>query len=132
MNAISAVTQALLADSGVSAIVGDRINPIIGPQGGSYPDIVVHQISNPDEILLSGTGSYPNARVQIECRASTATAAMALGDAVIAAFDGLRGTFAGMNVTSFLPTGTDTTDSATDWSTFRRLIHFSVRYRQGS
>jgi len=129
MNAVFATVQALLSASPVTALVGTRISPEIGVQDATMPDIIVCSIANLDTYLLSGPGKYPNARVRVECRAATVTAAISLGDAVIAYLDGLGGTFDGMAVTSFLKSETDTMDHNEDHSIHRRMIDFHVRYR---
>lgn len=128
-NAISITVQALLGGSGVTAIVGARVEPLTAPQAGTLPDIIVNQSTSQDEMLLEGQGQYPNARIRTECRARTRTAVIALGDAVIARLRNLRGAFAGVEVTSFLQTETDMTDNAEDFSTYRRVIDWYVRYR---
>lgn len=128
MNAVEPTVQALLANSGVSELVGIRVEPFVAPQKGALPDIVVHQMTNMDEQLLSGAGQYPNARVRIECRARTGTEALALGDAVIAALRDNSGSFGGRTVKSFLQEETDESDHDPEFNTFSRFIDFSVRY----
>lgn len=128
-NAVSITVQALLGGSGVTAIVGQRVEPITAPQAGQLPDLIVNQMGSQDEMLLDGQGQYPEARVRVECRSRTKTQVLAMGDAVIARLRNLRGTFAGVEVTSFLQTETDMTDHAEDFSTYRRVLDFHVRYR---
>lgn len=129
MNAVSATIQALLDGSGVTAMVGDRVEPIASQQEGELPDIIVQQITNTDEYLVAGPGKYPSARVQLTCRARDKTNVLALGDAVIARLNGLSGTFAGMEVSSFLMEDTDVTAPEEDFKTYVRILDVRVRYR---
>lgn len=129
MNALSATVQALLADTGVTDIVGTKIEPITAPENQALPCIVVNQITNMDERLLAGEGQYPDAVVRITCLARTKTEALTLGDAVISRLRGLSGTFAGMAVTSFLKEEVDETDANETYDTYRRTLEYCVRYR---
>lgn len=129
MNAVSCTVQALLANAAVTAIVGVKVEPFTYPEGQPLPCVVVNQVTNMDERLLGGAGRYPDARVRIEAVTRTKTQTLALGDAVINALTDLSGTFAGMAVTSWLKEETDETTSNEDYSTYRRVIDFCVRYR---
>lgn len=129
MNAIYLTIQALLAESDITDVVGQRIEFMTGPEAGTLPDIVINQITNLDGQRLSGADRYPSARIRIECRARTKTAAVDLGDIVIERLTDLRGTFAGMVVDSFIKEETDETDASEDYQTYRRFFDFSVRYR---
>lgn len=128
MSAVSIAVQALLAANGVKALVKDRINPNVAPQGTDLPDIVVTLISDHDDVLLAGAAQFPDARVSIACRGTSFKSADAVGDAVVAALRDLRGTFAGKAAT-FFKEGTDVTDYSDDFSTHRRIIDYRIRYR---
>lgn len=130
MNALYATVQALLADTDITDVVGQRIEISTAPEGADLPDIVIHGVTNADGQRLTGADRYPNARIRIECRARTKTQAIDLGDLVIERLTDLRGTFAGMIVDSFIQEETDETDSAEDYATHRRFFDFSVRYRK--
>lgn len=129
MNAVGCTIQALLADSGVSAIVGTKIEPGEWPERQALPGLVINQITNAEEHLLGGAGRYPNSRIRIECLARNMTGALDLGDAVIEALTDLSGTYAGMAVKSWLKEETDETDTSPDYATHRRILEFAVRYR---
>ena len=129
MNAMSATVQALLGGSGITSLVGQKVEMINFPETQALPGIVVNQITNPDEQLVGGEGQFPNAVVRITCLARTKTEVLALGDAVISRLRGLSGTFASMAVTSFLKEETDETDSNETYDTYRRTLDYAVRYR---
>lgn len=125
---ISITVQALLGSGDIREIVQDRIEPEEAPQDGKLPDIVVNSVDDKDEYLLQGSAEYPRARVQIQCRAKQHSEALALRRLVIARLKNLRGTFAGAHAT-FFKLDTDTGDAAQDWSVYRRILDFEVRYR---
>ena len=131
MNALSATIQALFSGSPsiITNIVEQRVEPVLPPQKGLLPCIVVNQITNMDERLVAGEGQYPVAVVHIECLARTNTEALRLGDAVVSRLRGLSGSFAGVTVTSFLKEETDETDHSEDYQIYRRTLAYSVRYR---
>lgn len=129
MSAIAATVQALLADSGIGSIVAARVWPVIAPQVAELPNVIVYMVSEDDEMLLRGTAGFPEARVSVECRAATFTAANALGEAVKTALLPLhRAAFAGVLV-SFAKASTDLTDFADDTRTHRRILDFYARWQ---
>lgn len=128
MNAIYATVQALLADSSITAIVGQRVEIEEAPEGGTLPDIIVQPMTNPDVLLLAGRGQYPDARFRIHARARTKTEAINLGDLIIARLGTyIGGEHAGM-VGTWTQAETDEMDSAVDFSVHRRMIDFRCRY----
>lgn len=129
MNALYPTVQALLGDTNITDVVGQRIEIDTAPDGQTLPDIVIHGVTNMDGQRLEGADRYPAARIRIECRARTKTAAIDLGDLVIERLTDLRGTFGDYVVDSFIQEETDETDSAEDYSTHRRFFDFTVRYR---
>ncbi|MBI6628327.1 DUF3168 domain-containing protein [Pontibaca salina] len=80
----------LLADSGVSALVGTRIDWGARPQGAPLPAIVLHTVSDVSGHTLDGPWALTTGRVQVDCYADSYGAAKALGRAVRAALDGTR------------------------------------------
>lgn len=129
MSAVPATVQALMGNAAVAALVVQRVYPVVSPQGASLPNIVVHLVSEDDELLLRGHAGYPQARVSVECRAATYTAVNALGEAVKAALQPLhRARYAGVLV-SFQKQGSDYSDFADDSQTHRRILDFYARWQ---
>ena len=72
----------LLADSGVSGLVSDRINYGEHPQGEAMPFIVLNVISDAEEYHLTGPKGVSVARIQADCYAATYGAAKQLSRSV--------------------------------------------------
>lgn len=137
MTAMTIAIKTLLAGSGVTELVGQRIYPVFAPQAAALPNIIVHRISDNEEVLLQGASQFPEARISIECRATGADGAKSadmIGEAVVNwlrdkhlySIDGA--------VATFRRTGTDETDASEQAdqgvpSSTRRIIDFYVRYR---
>lgn len=81
----------LLASSGVTALVGTRINWGEHPQGQPLPGLVLNVISDPGDHTLDGPTGDGRARVQADVWALTYAQAVAGGRAVRAALDGHSG-----------------------------------------
>ncbi|TFZ54985.1 DUF3168 domain-containing protein [Methylorubrum sp. Q1] len=109
----------------MTAIVGQRINPGVGPQNGTLPDIVVNRISGGPTYGLARSTGLIASRVQIECRAKSFSAAENLGAAVMRALKDFRGTVGDLRVT-MMATGSDYAEHADDASVFRPIIDFYV------
>lgn len=135
MSALTTTIKTLLAGSGVTAIVGQRIVPGVPPQSMGNPLICVHLVNQEEEELLQGASQWPEARVSIECRAATLNQADLLGEAVISwlrdkdryLIDGVRA--------SFRKEGSDETDGSEESTqgvptVSRRIIDFYVKRQQ--
>lgn len=81
----------LLASSGVTALVGTRINWGAIPQGSSMPAIVLNTISQNNGHTMQGPDGLQEARVQVDIYGTTYGATKALSRAVLAALDGYSG-----------------------------------------
>ncbi len=94
-----AIMTRLVADTGVSAIVGQKIYPHSAPQSVDMPYIVYQRIDATHEHnMLGGSGLY-TARIQIDMYALSYSAVLALAQAVRTALQGYRG---------YVTVGTDT------------------------
>lgn len=137
MSALRITIAALLAAPGVSAAVGARVYPFIAPQGSAWPHIIVGLVSEDDEQMLSGAGLFFDARVEVACIATSATAADALGEAVkVALQDVTNQAFddgelpPGFSaVATILKDGADVSDYSDDLTVFRRIMDFRVRWQ---
>lgn len=81
----TALRARLIADAGVSALVGTRIFPMIRPQDSALPAVRYQVISDPRPEHLKGYDGARSSRVQYDCFAETYLGARALANAVIAA-----------------------------------------------
>ena len=129
MNPLGCTSEALLSEPTITSIVDQRVEIAVAPAGKPLPDIILVPLTNEDTLLVTGPGGFLDARVRIECRGRTREAAILLGDTVIAFLNGHSGTYAGMQVDSWLKEALDELDHAEDFSVYRRFFDFKVRYR---
>lgn len=80
-----ALRSFLIADTPVAEVVAERVHVNRQPQGGRQPSIVLKRISTVDGTHLKGVTGLKDVRIQIDCRAETAAAAIALAGLVRAA-----------------------------------------------
>lgn len=138
MTAMSVSIKMLLAGSGITALVGQRIYPVFAPQNAAYPNIIIHNIFGAEEELLQGATQWPEARISVECRggnADPADEADLVGEAVVNWLrDKDRYSIDGCLAT-FRKEGTDETDTPGGIIDrgipviSRRIIDYYVRYR---
>lgn len=82
----------LLADAGIAAVVGPRVDWTARPEGDPLPAIVLHQVTGaPLSQTLDGPSAAQVARVQVDCWAVDFGTAKRLSRAVLAALSGHRG-----------------------------------------
>lgn len=87
----TALRNFLLADSGIAAIVVDRIRPVRMPQGVKDATIVYLRISGTGDHIMSGPTRIARPRFQIDCWAQTPAIANSLADLVKERLDGYQG-----------------------------------------
>jgi uncharacterized protein DUF3168 len=87
-----AIIAKLLADGGVSGIVGARVFPGSRPQGSALPALVLNRISGGPEYADDGEVGLEQARIQIDCWAATYAGAKLLARAAAAALSAFEGT----------------------------------------
>jgi hypothetical protein len=71
--------------SGVVAVVGTRIYPLVAPQEAELPLIVYTRISSGREYSMDGYSNLENPRMQIDCFAGTYAEVKTLSEAVVSA-----------------------------------------------
>jgi hypothetical protein len=71
----------------VTALVVDRIYPLLMPQDPTLPAVTYQRISDNPINSLSGHGGLDNPRIQIDCWATSYSAVKTLSNAVIKAMD---------------------------------------------
>jgi hypothetical protein len=94
----AAIRRILLANSGVAALVGDRIAWGVLPRGTVYPAISLHLISAPHHYAMSGPSNVATSRVQVNCMADLPVDSDALASAVRGALSGIRVTIQGVTI----------------------------------
>lgn len=118
----------LLADGGVSAVVGTRINWGAHPQGAALPALVLNAISDVSGHTLEGPWAMSDGRVQIDCYAQSYGAAKTLGRSVRTALDGYKG---GAINAVFFENAQDGREGGTNEADrpFRMSLDFIVNYQ---
>lgn len=93
MSAIAeqALMTRLVADTDVSAIVGNRVYPHTAPQNATMPYIVYFRVSGVHEHHMRGSSGLYDARVQLSMFSTDFEQLLNLSDAVRLALDGYRG-----------------------------------------
>lgn len=92
------IAYRLLADSNVTALIGDRIFPIQAAQNTAAPLIIYTLITTEPTNLLSESVGFVGSRFQFDMWAKTKKEAKTLGNKVRASLDALSGTILGVRV----------------------------------
>lgn len=91
--AVEKAIRSILVDDGtVAGLVGNRIYPLVRPDGTGSPAITYQQISGFRDHVMTGPSGFVESRFQLNCWADTYAEADALADAVRSAVDGYSGT----------------------------------------
>jgi hypothetical protein len=88
----AAVRTALVSDSGVAAIVGTKVYPVLAPASADLPFITWRRISVGRQQSLSGPVGMPTVSLSVDLFAETYEATRELADAVRLCLDGWGGT----------------------------------------
>ncbi len=83
----------LEANAGVSALVGDRIYPLMIPERATLPAIRYQGISMGSEVAHTGPSGLARHRIQLTVHAATYAIAQAVATALRRALDGKKGMF---------------------------------------
>jgi hypothetical protein len=115
----------LLAGPTVAGLVGTRMYPAILPQNPTYPAITYQYIGGASDISTDGPTGLTNLTFQIDCWASTYTAADGLFEAVRKRLNGYKGDAGGVTVRGvFLVRKRDLYDN--DAKVHRRSADWSI------
>lgn len=116
----------LLADAGVSALVGTRVTWGARPQGSALPAVVLHLISDVPGYTLAGDNGHRDSRVQVDSIGEgQPLSALNVARAVQAALSGYSGTVAGTIFQGiFIDQTRDLSEAAPESE--RRLFHIST------
>jgi len=91
MTLIELLSAKLLADAGLTALVGEKIFPDKAPEGTQAPYVVFFEVDGvPQASYTAKAADVPDdTRLQVDCYAALALDARLVGDAVIAAIGDL-------------------------------------------
>lgn len=98
MAAESALVARLLATTGVTALVGSRIDPLLVPERTTYPCVIYRQVDRATVSAFGDDVGLTQTVVEVESFAATFTAARALASQVQTALQRWRGTAGGVTV----------------------------------
>lgn len=90
------LARLLLEHAPLAALVDDRVDWDQLQQGAVGPAIVMHLISDIPGYHMAGPDGLIDARVQFDCRGSSADEARQVSDALNARLSGYRGVFHGV------------------------------------
>ncbi len=131
MSATIAIHDRLVADAGVTGIVGQRVHPNRKPQQPKYPCIVFARISGTPVSKFVEDVEIEPSRIQLDMYAETYLSVIALRDAVKTSLQRFAGTVSGIIVHHvFIDNELDGRfiDEVTDEATgvFRRIMDLRV------
>lgn len=127
----NAVIAKLLADSGLAALVDNRIYPVARPQGSMLPAITLQTVSNVPVYTNDGEAGIAEARVQIDCWGATYSSVKTVARAVTASLSAFFGTVDGVAFQNVLLDGErDSRESGSNAPEylFRTQLDFRVWY----
>lgn len=120
----TALRARLKADATIAALVGDRVDWGLRPQGKSLPAISLTAIPAPRDYHMGGAQVTQHHLVQIDCWAATYKTADELRSAVIAELEPASGQFQG----SFVIRDHDMPERVETEVIHRASIDFKVTY----
>ena len=98
MSIETALYSYLASYAGLTALIGDRIYPLVIPEQASLPAIAYQRISTRFTYSHDGDSELDRPRFQFSCVAATAKAAREVRDQVVAALSAYSGDMQGVNV----------------------------------
>jgi len=90
-----ALVAYLLANGGVSTLIGTRCHPQKLPERPTYPALRYTQLDGPRDMHMQGASGHATPRYQLDAFATTYAQAKALAKAVRLALNGFSGTMGG-------------------------------------
>lgn len=123
-----ALYKYLRDDAGVSALVSDRIYPLVAPQGAIMPAIVHQRITTARPQTLDGSSGVALPWFQFRCWAATYDEACALAEAVRLALLRFRGGY-GEVVRSSTPEN-ETGEYDSDAKLYGPLVEFRFTQKE--
>lgn len=120
-----ALTTRLLATSGLTSLVGNRIYWGIRPQGTTVPAVVLNKISATRLYPNDGPDGLVEARIQFDCWGATFTSVLNVARAIRNSFNGLSFTDGGVTFQAFF---IDSERQSVEEGTPERLHRFSMDF----
>lgn len=127
-----ALLSYLLAASGITSLVGTRVNWVRSPQGAASPRVVLTKVSGlRDMTLNSGPTGYVSSRVQVDCIGTSYGSAKAVARAIEARISGYSGTTGGVRFEGCFLIGErdDFFDTDTPDKLFRTALDFNIWHK---
>ena len=129
----AALIAHLLAQAGITALVGNRINWLRRPQGEALPAMALQLVSGVPDYLLDGSYSLTESRVQMDAWAKSFLQAKQIARAVEAALSGQRFTQSGVRFAGvFIASERDDTFDETPDTYFRTSLDLMVHHASAS
>jgi len=104
-------------DSGVSALVGTRIYPLMAPQSVVSPYIVYQVINDNSKQCIGGSVYQNDTRFQIDCWSTKYSEVKAIKEAVLSALIGFKSSYSISNMDDYEP----------ETKLYRQLIDFKLK-----
>lgn len=121
-----AIRALLKADAAIAAHCAGRVYFGSAPQGKPYPLIILNTISDTEGMTLDGPDGLPDARLQVDCYATTYGGAKELSRDIRKLLSGYAG---GAIQGVFYGVSRDGRDEAADGTKLRRVsMDFTVRF----
>ncbi|MGI3169986.1 DUF3168 domain-containing protein [Pseudooceanicola sp. C21-150M6] len=121
--------ELLRGETGISGLVGERVDWGVTPQGTAYPNIVLNTVGGAEGMTMQGPDGLFMGMVQVDCYGETYASAKTVSRAVIAVLNGYRADgFKGV----FLASTRDSRDGGTNEAErpFRVSLDFNINWRQ--
>lgn len=128
-----ALTALLLANAGVSAMVGDRVNWSARPDDAALPAVTLHRISGRRDQTSSGRSGLVDSTVQIDTWGRTFKEAKLLARAVILALPHARTLTGGIVLQGiFIDSESDSFEGDAPEPLYRTRIDISVWHKEAT
>jgi hypothetical protein len=123
----SSVYSYLLTYSGLTALISNRIYPIVLPTPPTYPSITYQKISGTDELVMGRDDGISECRIQYDCWASSYGSAKTVAAQVKKALQNYIGIMNG--TTTHCIQLVNEMDSYTS-NVFRTTLEFEFQYQE--
>lgn len=107
----AALRTYLLASSGISTLIGDRLTWGFSKQGDTLPRVTLQRISGGPEYSDEGEASLSEQRVQVDCYGATSESARAVYAAIRSRISGASFTQSGVAFNIFIDSVRDEPDA---------------------
>lgn len=124
-----ALRAKLLAAAAISAIVANRVDWGLRPQGDPLPGMELFKVTGLPDMIMSGPSGLVFSRVQVNCWGRDFADAKLLRRAVDKELLGFRGTVGDIRFAGIFPAGErDTTDSDEDGALFNCIRDLTIQH----